>query len=915
MRVELRLVGEVTAGVDGRAIHLGPARQRCVFAVLAVEANQLVSLTQLADRVWGEDPPHRPTETLRSYLSRLRTALSTLDVESVGIHRRPGGYLLAVDEQAVDLHRFRGLVGQARGADDDHAVTLYEEALALWRGEPFTGLESPWLDSVRDALTAEHLAARLDYHDVRLRRGQHAELTADLLALAAEHPWHERLAGQAMLALYRGGRQAGALSFYDELRVRLADELGVDPSASLQDLHQRILRADPALTPTAPATLSPAAPVPRQLPALPRAFTGRARELAELDHTDRVARVSVLVGVGGVGKTWLALRWAHDNADRFPDGQLYVNLRGFDPRDEPVAQETVLRAFVAGLGVPAGSVPVTLDELSALFRSLVADRRVLVVLDNARDSAQVTPLLPGGAECSVVVTSRNRLSGIMASTGARSVTLDVLSPADARQVLVAQLGADRVAAGGDAVDELLACCAGLPLALGIVAARAHTQATFPLSAFAEELRSATTRLDMLGDETAGPRHVLSWSYRALSPAAATLFARLGVLPGPMFGEATAASAGGVPLSEVRAPLRELAGAHLVTEHEPGRYRMHDLVRLYATELAVAHGAAPLRRVLDHYLRTAYAAALRLKPHRQPLELPEFDELAVFVPLASAADAMAWFVRESPSLVAAVATAESGGFPVHAWQLAWTMTDFFERHGQWRDFIATNHVALTATIRLDDLVAQARTHRTLGRVYLMIRDYGPALEHHERAGVLYEKGGDFVSLAHAHIGLGDVYVRQNDYRRALTYAQRGLAVFREIGHHTGEAVALNAVGWCEAQLGMLADAEAHCRASLAIHQDTADRHGQAGAWDSLGYVLMRASRHDEAVACFVESIAAARELRDRASEGEALDHLGDAHEAMGDRETARKYWHEAVSVLEELDPAAAAELRGKLSAAG
>jgi tetratricopeptide (TPR) repeat protein len=343
--------------------------------------------------------------------------------------------------------------------------------------------------------------------------------------------------------------------------------------------------------------------------------------------------------------------------------------------------------------------------------------------------------------------------------------------------------------------------------------------------------------------------------------------------------------------------------------------MHDLVRLYATELAVVHGAAPLRRVLDHYLRTAYAAALRLKPHRQPLELPEFDELAVFVPLASAADAMAWFVRESPSLVAAVATAESGGFPVHAWQLAWTMTDFFERHGQWRDFIATNHVALTATIRLDDLVAQARTHRTLGRVYLMIRDYGPSLEHHERAGVLYEKGGDFVSLAHAHIGLGNVYVRQNDYRRALTYAQRGLAVFREIGHHTGEAVALNAVGWCEAQLGMLADAEVHCRASLAIHQDTGDRHGQAGAWDSLGYVLMRASRHDEAVACFVESIAVARELRDRASEGEALDHLGDAHEAMGDRETARKYWHEAVSVLEELDPAAAAELRGKLSAAG
>ncbi|MFL6121649.1 BTAD domain-containing putative transcriptional regulator [Actinophytocola sp.] len=912
MRAELRLFGEVTAVVDGRVVHLGPARQRCVLAVLAVEPNQLVPLTQLAGRVWGEDAPHRPTETLRSYLSRLRTVLSALDV---GVHRRPGGYVLVVDEDVVDLHRFRGLVARARRADDVHAVTLYDKALALWRGEPFAGLESPWLAGVRDALTGEYLAARLDHHDVRLRRGQHAELTPDLLALAAEYPWDERLAAQVMLALYGGGRQAGALSFYDDLRVRLGEELGVDPGAELRDLHQRILRADPVLRPAPPPAAVPGRPVPRQLPAAPSGFTGRARELAELDHADRAARVSVLAGVGGVGKTWLALRWAHDNATRFPDGQLFANLRGFDPRDEPVAPETVLRAFVAALGVPAASMPATRDELAGLFRSLVADRRVLVVLDNARDSAQVAPLLPGGAGCSVVVTSRNRLSGTMSSTGARSVILDVLSPADARQVLVAQLGADRVAAGGDAVDELLTCCAGLPLALGIVAARANTEPGFPLSAFAAELRPAATRLDMLGDETAGLRHVLSWSYRALSPAAATLFARLGALPGPVFGEAAAASAGGVPLEEVRVPLRELAGAHLVAEYEPGRYRMHDLVRLYATELATEHGDAPLRRVLDHYLRTAYAAALRLKPHRQPLALPEFDDLAVLVPLSSAAEAMAWFVRESPSLVAAVVAAEANGFGVHAWQLAWAMTDFFERHGHWRDYIATNHVALTAAVQLDDLVAQARTHRTLGRAYLFTGEHGPSLDHQERAAVLYERSGDLVSFAHAHIGIGNVYVRQNDYRRALSHARRSLDVFRELGHRAGQASALNAVGWCEAQLGMLADAEAHCRSALGLHHELADRHGEAGAWDSIGYVLMRASRHEEAVACFVESVALARDLRDRASEGEALDHLGDAHEAMGDRETARKYWQEALSVLEELDPAAAAGLRGKVSAAG
>jgi DNA-binding SARP family transcriptional activator/tetratricopeptide (TPR) repeat protein len=905
--VAVRLVGEVDVDADGRVVDLGPARQRSVFAILAVEANTLVSLTQLADRVWGEDVPHRPTGTLRSYLSRLRTALSGLD--GVHIGRRPGGYVLSVAEESVDLHRFRGLVSRARDTDDDHAVAVYEEAFALWRGEPFAGLESPWLASTRDTLTAEHLAARLDYHDVQLRRGRHADITADLLALAGEHPWHERLAGQVMLALYRGGRQAGALSFYDTLRARLADELGVDPSTHLRDLHQQILRADSALTPAAAAPAPPALPVPRQLPALPPVFTGRARELAELTHTDRAVRVSLLAGVGGVGKTWLALRWAHDNAARFPDGQLYANLRGFDPRNQPLAPETVLREFVTALGVPAASAPATRDELSALFRSLVADKRVLVVLDNARDSDQVTPLLPGGSGCSVVVTSRNQLSGIMATTGARPVTLDVFSPADARQVLVTQLGGDRVAADETAVDELLTWCAGLPLALGIVAARANTHTGFPLSAFAEELRSATTRLDMLGSESSGLRHVLSWSYRALSPSAARLFARLGVMPAPVFSESAAASAGGVRVPDVRVTLRELARAHLVAEYEPGRYRMHDLVRLYATELA---DAEPLKRVLDHYLRTAYAGALRLKPHRQPLDLPEFDEFAVLEPLESAADAMAWFLRESPALLAAIAAAESSGLLVHTWQLAWAMTDFFERHGQWHDYIETAHVALTATAQLGDTVAQARTHRMLNRAHVMLRDWDNALDHAERALALFEKSGDLVGLGHTHIGIGAMYVGLGDYRAALPYARRGLAVFQELGHRSGEATGLNAIGWCEAQLGMFAEAEAHCRASLALHQDMADRHGQAGAWDSLGYVLMRMARYGEAVDCFEESVTLARELRDRASEAEALDHLGDAHKAMGDPDTARKHWREALTVLEELNPAAATELRAKLS---
>jgi DNA-binding SARP family transcriptional activator/Flp pilus assembly protein TadD len=911
MVVELSVIGEVTASVDGEEVNLGPARQRCVLAVLAVEANRLVPADQLADRVWGEQVPYRAAGTLRSYLSRLRSALSTGD--GVGIQRRPGGYLLSVDESAVDLHRFRLLLTRARvTTDDDHAAALFGEALALWRGEPFAGLGSPWLDGLRDGLAAEHLAARLDFHDVQLRRGRHTELVPDLLALTADHPWHERLAAQAMLALYRSGRQARALSFYQELRVRLREELGVDPSTPLRELHQRMLTADPVLAPTRVATAT--ASVPRQLPAVPRAFTGRSRELSELDRTDARARVSLLAGVGGVGKTWLALRWAHENADRFPDGQLYVNLRGFDPRDEPMTPETALRGFLAGLGVPATSVPTTLDELGALFRSLVADKKLLVVLDNARDSAQVLPLLPGGAGCSVVVTSRNRLAGVMSSAGGLPVALDVLSTEDARDVFAVHVGAHRVTAEPVAVEELLGFCAGLPLALGIVAARANTQPEFPLSAFAEELRSSTTRLDMLDhDDITSLRHVLSWSHRTLSPSAATLFAQLGAMPAPEFGEAAAASAGAVPVPSVRLLLRELSAAHLVAEYAPRRYRMHDLVRLYATELAAGQGPGPLKRVLDHYLRTAYAAALLLKPHRQPIEVPEFDEHAVYVPLSSAADAMAWFVRESAALIAAVSAADAAGHPTHVWQLVWTMTDFFERHGQWRDYIETGHVALSAAIRLRDTAAQARARRTLSRAHIHLGEYDTAREHQERAVALYAENGDLLALAHMQIGIGQLYVRQGDHEQALSRAMRGLAVFRQIGHHSGEATALNAVGWCEAQLGRLAEAEEHCRASLALHQEVADRHGQAGAWDSLGYVLMRAGRHREAVTCFEESLALARELRDRASEGEALDHLGDAHEAMGDHRQAESSWRAAMAVLEELDPAAARGLRAKLVA--
>jgi DNA-binding SARP family transcriptional activator/tetratricopeptide (TPR) repeat protein len=901
MQVEFRVIGEITASVGGEVIDLGPARVRCVAAVLLVEANRPVTQQQLAERVWGEHLPQRTAATLYTYISRLRTALAP--ARDVRIERGAGGYVLSVEQSAVDLHRFRDLLAEARRSrSDEVAAARFEEALALWRGVPFTGVDSEWLAGIRTTAEDDYLAARLDYHDVQLRRGQHASVMAGLSGLGAEHPWNERLAGQMLLALYRNGEQAAALKHYEDVRTRLATELGVTPGPPLHELYERILRADPALV------VSPL-PVPMQLPAVGRVFSGRTRELDQLDQAGRTAVISAIGGAGGIGKTTLALRWAHANTGRFPDGQLYVNLHGFDARNEPMAPGTVLRGFLGALGVAPASMPPELDALAALWRSAVAGRRMLVVLDNARDIAQVTPLLPGSATSTVVITSRNRLTALVISAGATALELDVLSGDEARQVLAAHIPAERLAAEPAAVEDLLASCAGLPLALSIMAARITAYPGFPLASFAAELRES--RLDMLGggDDATNLRAVLSWSYRALDPDAASLFALLGLAPGPELCLAAAASLAGLPVNRARGLLRDLEAAHLVAQTVPGRYRMHDLVWLYAAELVDDEKA--VCRVMDHYVHTGHAAALLLKPHRQRLDLPEPDPQVVLTPLATIEQAMAWFETEYVTLLAAVPLAADRGLHTHAVQLNWVMIDYLLRCGQWGDYVATSLVAAEAAGHLDDLDIQARAHRNLARAYEQIDDFAKAYQHTQLAVDLHRRSGNAIGVAHAEIGFGALYVRQDRYREALDHAQRGLSVLRDLDNTPGVATALNAVGWCHAQLGEYREAIACCRESLTLQQKVGDRHGETGSWDSLGYVHLQLGEHAQALACFEKSLAMAEELKDRGSTVEALEHLGDTRAAMGEPTEAAEAWERAVRVAGERDPRAVARIGAKL----
>jgi DNA-binding SARP family transcriptional activator/tetratricopeptide (TPR) repeat protein len=817
MTIEFRLLGDVEAGVDGRSVSVGHARQRCVLAALLMEANRVLPVDQLLDRAWGEHLPQRARGTLRSYLSRLRQILPAPEVD---ISRRPGGYLLTVDQMAVDLHQFEHLVGQARTANGDEvAVELLNRALELWRGEAFAGLDTPWLNTAREALERRRTAAVLDRFDLGLRCGYHGALLSDLFASAVENPLDERRAGQLMLALYRSGRQADALEAYRRIRLRLADELGADPGPALRLLHHQILTADSTLAPPPRVVVAgnrgPGnVPVPRQLPAPPRSFVGRGPELAELnklmdEHPGGGATMLIwaIGGAGGIGKTWLGLRWAHDNLEQFPDGQLYIDMRGFDPTSEPLSPGVALRGFLDALGVPAPAVPVDPDAQVGLYRSLVAGKRMLVLLDNVRETSQVAPLLPGAPTCTVLITSRRQLAGLVTAHGARPMALNVLTGAEAHQLLVGKLGADRVAAEPEAVRALLRWCAGLPLALGIVATRAAIRAEVPLAELADALREASTRLDALdaGELAVNLRAVLACSCHALSPEAAQLFGLLGLVPGADIGAAAAVSLSGLPAARVRVLLRELTAAHLLQEDGAGRYRMHDLVRLYAVDHAHSTHSederrAAVRRALGHYLHTAHAANALLQPHPDPIKLVAVEPAVQPESIADYQQAMAWFDAEHAVLLAAVAHAAATGFDRHAWQLARAMAAYLDRRGHWHDLAVTQRLALDAAQRAADPIGMARAHAYHGRADSLLGLYPAAAQHFRLALEIFGQLGDPVGQAHAHLDLVRVYERQGRHRAALRHAHQALARYRAKGHRSGQAGALNAVGWLHVRLG-------------------------------------------------------------------------------------------------------------------
>ncbi|MFC7759528.1 ATP-binding protein [Catellatospora bangladeshensis] len=773
-------------------------------------------------------------------------------------------------------------------------------------------------------LAERRLLAEEDHAEARLAVGEPAAAVAGLRTLLHRHPLRQRAWALLMRGLYRTGDVSGALAAFRQARLVLAEETGMDPGPELTRLHDDVLHHRLDTHPAGPGRGAAARPVsgrPQQLPLAVPGFVGRSAELALLDGfltgpADRPAGVDIATvsGMAGVGKTTLALHWAHRTLHRFPDGQLYLNLRGYDDGDA-VNPADALVTFLEALGVPIGRIPSSTDARTGLYRSLLADRRMLVVLDNARDAAQVRPLLPGAGRCAVLVTSRDQLAGLAAAEAARPLTLDVLTEPESRNLLRGRLGPERLSAEPGAVADMIELTGRLPLALSIVAARVAARPSFPLDAVAAQLRTSEDRLAALADGDL--RRVFSWSHRALSPDAARLLRLLGLHPGPDLTGAAAAALCGRSRAEIGAPLRELTRLHLLTEHLPGRYHLHDLLRTYAAELArdgeqEAERHAARGRMYDHYLHSARPAAVLLQPTWTPIEPEPARQPGTYVPIADRAAATAWFNAEHPVLLRVLRQAAETGHERYAGQLAWTLAAYLAPRGLFQDQLTAQQTALAAAERIGDTEAQALASRMLARALMRLGDHDAAEHHIRRALDLYGQLGDLASIALVLRQYTEQCTRRGRLDEALAHSAEALRVSRLIGNDYAEARALNTKGYLHALNGDYVQAVADCTEALARQRRMGDRVGQAATLDSLGFAYHRLGDPAEAVACFEQSIERFRESANRFHEAETLTRLGEAQEALSDLPAAVEAWRRAVRIYDELGDAAAEPARRRLA---
>jgi DNA-binding SARP family transcriptional activator/tetratricopeptide (TPR) repeat protein len=903
--IVVEVLGRFGVRLGGRPIDLPPGRQRVVLATLAMSAGRAVSVDRLTDIAWGEDLPENARRSLQTHLTRLRQALG-----SDAITTEPAGYGLRTVPDNVDALRFLRLVERA-GNEPDVERELLVEALRLWRGDAFEDLDSDRLREVEGRrlseqwLTAVERRIDLDLADRRAR-----DVIPELRELTARFPLREPLWVRLLVALAQTGRQAEALEQYEQVRTRIADELGVDPGTELQRIHADLLGGATTTPTTEPTT--PAAPtfvVPRQLPADIARFVGRAALLDRLDEIlgdgadPQAAAIVAVHGTGGVGKTSLVVHWAHRVAERFPDGQLYLNLRGYGP-GEPMAVSAALDTLLRGLGVQEEQLPTGSEAAEHLLRSMFADRRMLVILDNAREADQVRPLLPGTGHSRVVITSRSQLRGLVAREGAARVGLDQFDPAESVDLLEGVRDERGIAGDESTLVELARLCGHLPLALAVAAERASRQPDLDLGELVAELREEQERLDALdvGEESANLRAVFAWSYRALDPQVASMFRLLGLHPGSDLSLRGAAALAGITTSLVRRLLDRLVDSNLVQQRRPGRYELHDLLHAYAAELAesdpVDDRNAALERLLDWYLHSAANAWHVLWANISPPKTigPPVEAVSP-VAFDSRAQALGWFESERASLIAAVRVAADRGQHATVNDLSEALWHYLTHRRALDDLLTMLRATADSARRSDDLPGLAKATLRLGTVSLHRADHGAAQAHYERARELYELAGDPVGHGQALSNLGTLAMEMGRFQESADYCERAIEWLTTVPRE--HAKGLNNLAVAYLFLGRHHDAYETARRAVDIGRDSSLEVSEATSLDTLGQALLALGHAQEAVEHLRRSRRLLSDVGARWEEGAILTNLGRALSRSGDDEAARAVWTEALAILDEL----------------
>ncbi|WP_369242773.1 BTAD domain-containing putative transcriptional regulator [Streptomyces sp. R21] len=899
------VLGPVRAWRGSESLPTGSPQQRALLAALLLREGRTATASELIDALWGDESPSQALAAVRTYASRLRKVLDPGVLAS-----ESGGYAIrSLADGALDLSVAQELATdaeKARGAGDlCHARDLLRHALSLWDGEPLASVPGPYAETQRARLEEWRLQLLESRLDMDLEQGCHAEAVSELTALTAAHPLRERLRELLMLALYRSGRQAEALAVYADTRRLLAEELGVDPRPGLRDLQQRILQADPGLAePSAPSAEPAAAAVrPAQLPATVTDFTGRSSFVSELSEVlasastaeGSVMAVSALAGIGGVGKTTLAVHVAHQARSAFPDGQLYVDLQGAGARSaEP---ETVLGAFLRALGTADSAIPDSLDERAALYRSVLDGRRVLVLLDNARDAAQVRPLLPGMEGCAALVTSRVRMVDL---AGAHLVDLDVMSPEEALQLFTKIVGDERVASEREAALDVVAACGFLPLAIRIAASRLAARRTWTVSVLAAKLADERRRLDELQAGDLAVKATFELGYGQLEPAQARAFRLLGLADGPDISLAAAAAVLDLDIEDTEDLLESLVDTSLVESAAPGRYRYHDLVRLYARACAERDEQPPserhaaMSRLLDFYLATAARVYAIERPGDRLVDDLEVTEYAG-LQFTEGAAALDWLYTEAAPLLACVRQSAETNRLRRAVDLLWAAQDLTESGANSHQYETTALAVRDAAHAADDTHAEGRARTTLTWVLLVSGRIQQAAEEARLAMECAAAAKDPTATSWAANDRGLIALHQRRYEDGKFFFDQAIEGFRAAGNRLCEATALCNLSRAHIGMGSPAKAVEIAQQGLAVHVAVGSTMRLANGYYALGVALTTADRHAEALSQFSEALITFADHRQRLWEGITHFRIAEVHIAAQHPAQAAQHAEQALAL--------------------